>query len=149
MDIFTCDKRVVRGGVLVCFEGQVMSVDEAEALGLAGAPASPESPAAPKEPTAAEIKADLDALGIAYDKKAKKDVLKALLAEAQTTSIAPENPAGGDGSADKGAQADQANGADGAQADQANADGAADHGTADVPPDSDSAAAQADDGGDE
>lgn len=138
MDIFTCDKRVVRDGRLVCFEGQVMSNEEAEALGLAGAPASPEAPAAPKEPTAAEIKAELDALGIAYDKKAKKDVLKALLAEVKAAPVAPENPAGGDGSADEGAQTDQAN-----------ADGAADHGAADVPLDSDNAAGQAGDGGDE
>lgn len=135
MDIFTCDKRVVRDGRLVCFEGQRMSIDKAEALGLVGAPASP---AEPKEPTAAEIKAELDALGIAYDKKAKKDALKALLAEAQTAPVAPENPAGGDGSAGEGTQTDQAN-----------ADGAADHGTADVPPDSGSAPAQAGDGGDE
>lgn len=133
--MFVCPERVVRDERLVCFAGQVLSDEEAEALGLAGAPASP---AAPKEPTAAEIKAELDALGIAYDKKAKKDALKALLAEAQTAPVAPENPAVGDGSADEGAQTDQAN-----------ADGAADHGTADVPPDSGSAPAQAGDGGDE
>ena len=131
MDIFTCDKRVVRGGRLVCFEGQTMSVDEAEALGLTGAPASPED-AAPKEPTAAEIKAELDALGVAYDKKAKKDVLKALLAKAHAAPVAPESPAD-----------------EGPRTDQANADGAADHGTTDVPPDSDGAAGQAGDGGDE
>lgn len=131
MDIFTCDKRVVRGGRLVCFAGQIMSEEEAEALGLTGAPASPED-AAPKEPTAAEIKAELDALGVAYDKKAKKADLKALLAEAQAAPVAPENPAD-----------------EGPQTDQANADGAADHGTADVPPDSDAAAGQAGDGGDE
>lgn len=137
MDIFTCDKRVVRDGRLVCFEGQTMSVDEAEALGLTGAPASPED-AAPKEPTAAEIKAELDALGVAYDKKAKKDVLKALLAKAQAAPAAPENPAGGDGSANAGAQADQAN-----------ADRQPGQGAPDVPDDPDSAADQAGDGGDE
>lgn len=138
MDIFTCDKRVVRDGRLVCFEGQVMSADEAESLGLTGAPASPDAAAAPKEPTAAEIKAELDALGVSYDKKAKKDVLKALLAEAQAAPAAPENPAGGDGSADEGSQTDQAN-----------ADGQAGQGATGVPDDSDSAADQAGDGGDE
>lgn len=138
MDIFTCDKRVVRDGRLVCFEGQVMSADEAEALGLTGAQVCPDAAAAPKEPTAAEIKAELDALGISYDKKAKKDVLKALLAEAKAAPVAPENPAGGEGSADEGAQTDQAN-----------ADGQAGQGAADVPDNPDSAADQAGDGGDE
>lgn len=81
--MFTCPERVIRDGKLVCFAGQVMSEEEAEALGLAGAPASPEAPAAPKEPTAAEIKAELEALGVSYDKKAKKADLKELLAEAK------------------------------------------------------------------
>lgn len=80
--MFTCPERVIRDGKLVCFAGQVMSEEEAEALGLAGAPASTEAPAAPKEPTAAEIKAELEALGVSYDKKAKKADLKELLAEA-------------------------------------------------------------------
>lgn len=99
MDLFICDKRVVRDGVLVCFEGQVMSNDEAEALGLTGAPASPEAAAAPKEPTAAEIKAELDELGVAYDKKAKKADLKELLAEAKATA-ALEGDQGDDDTAD-------------------------------------------------
>ena len=50
--MFTCPERVIRDGKLVCFAGQVMSEEEAEALGLAAAPASTEAPAAPKEPTA-------------------------------------------------------------------------------------------------
>jgi hypothetical protein len=87
--MFTCPERVIRDGKLVCFAGQVMSEEEAEALGLAGAPASPEAPAAPKEPTAAEIKAELEALGVSYDKKAKKADLKELLADAKAAP-APE-----------------------------------------------------------
>lgn len=97
--MFICPERVVRNERLVCFAGQVLSDDEAEALGLTGAPASPESPAAPKEPTAAEIKAELDALGVAYDKKAKKADLKELLAEAKATA-APEGDHGDDDAAD-------------------------------------------------
>lgn len=137
--MFICPERVVRDERLVCFAGQVLSDDEAEALGLTGAAASPEVAAAPKEPTAAEIKAELDALGIAYDKKTKKDGLKALLAEVQAASALPDDPdAGGSGSADAGAQADQANA--GPQPGQ---------GGSDVPDDPDGAADQAGEGGDE
>lgn len=84
--MFTCKERVIRDGKLVCFAGQIMSEEEAEALGLSGAPASAEAPAEPKEPTAAEIKAELDELGVAYDKKAKKADLKELLAEAKSAA---------------------------------------------------------------
>lgn len=97
--MFTCPERVIRDGKLVCFAGQVMSEEEAETLGLTGAPASAEAPAAPKEPTAADIKAELDALGVAYDKKAKKADLKELLAEAKATA-APEGDHGDDDAAD-------------------------------------------------
>lgn len=97
--MFTCPERVIRDGKLVCFAGQVMSEEEAEALGLAGAPASPEAPAAPKEQTAAEIKAELEALGVSYDKKAKKADLKELLAEAKATA-APEGDQSDDDAAD-------------------------------------------------
>lgn len=98
--MFTCKERVIRDGKLVCFAGQVMSEEEAEALGLTGAPASAEAPSAPKEPTAADIKAELDALGVAYDKKAKKADLKELLAEAKATA-APEGDHGDDDAADE------------------------------------------------
>lgn len=94
--MFTCKERVIRDGRLVCFAGQIMSEEEAEALGLADAPASPESPSAPKETTAAAIKAELDELGVAYDKKAKKADLKELLAEAKAAA-APECDQGDDG----------------------------------------------------
>ena len=77
----------------------VKAKEEAEALGLAGAPASPEAPAAPKEPPAAEIKAELDALGVAYAKKAKKADLKELLAEAKA-GAAPEGDQRDDDAAD-------------------------------------------------
>lgn len=40
--MFACKERVIRDGRLVCFAGQIMSEEEAEALGLAGSPASPE-----------------------------------------------------------------------------------------------------------
>lgn len=111
MDLFICDKRVVRDGVLVCFEGQVMSNDEAEPLGLTGAPASPEAAAAPKEPTAAEIKAELDELGVAYDKKAKKADLKELLAKAIAD---PEGDQSDDDAADDepGSEAEAGDGGD-------------------------------------
>lgn len=97
--MFTCPERVIRDGKLVCFAGQVMSEEEAETLGLTGAPASAEATSAPKEPTAADIKAELDALGVAYDKKAKKADLKELLAEAKATA-APEGDHGDDDAAD-------------------------------------------------
>lgn len=97
--MFTCPERVIRDGKLVCFAGQVMSEEEAEALGLAAAPASTEAPAAPKEPTAVEIKAELEALGVSYDKKAKKADLKELLAEAKATA-APEGDQSDDEAAD-------------------------------------------------
>lgn len=97
--MFTCPERVIRDGKLVCFAGQVMSEEEAETLGLTGAPASTEAPSAPKEPTAADIKAELDALGVAYDKKAKKADLKELLAEAKATA-AQEGDHGDDDAAD-------------------------------------------------
>lgn len=97
--MFTCPERVIRDGKLVCFAGQVMSEEEAETLGLTGAPASTEAPSAPKEPTAADIKAELDALGVAYDKKAKKADLKELLAEAKATAAA-EGDHGDDDAAD-------------------------------------------------
>ncbi|MEC4294041.1 hypothetical protein [Adlercreutzia shanghongiae] len=88
--MFTCPERVVRDGRLVCFEGQIIGDDEAEALGLTGAPAPASD--APKEPTAAEIKAELDELGVAYDRKAKKGELVELLAAAKATPAAPEKP---------------------------------------------------------
>lgn len=97
--MFTCPERVIRDGKLVCFAGQVMSEEEAETLGLTGAPASTEATSAPKEPTAADIKAELDALGVAYDKKAKKADLKELLAETKATA-APEGDHGDDDAAD-------------------------------------------------
>lgn len=97
--MFTCPERVIRDGKLVCFAGQVMSEEEAETLGLTGAPASTEAPSAPKEPTAADIKAELDELGVAYDKKAKKADLKELLAEAKATA-ALEGDQGDDDTAD-------------------------------------------------
>ena len=58
--MFTCKARVIRDGRLVCFAGQVMSDDEAEALGLTGAPASPEgAEAAPaKKPRRRPAKAE-------------------------------------------------------------------------------------------
>lgn len=109
--MFTCPERVIRDGRLVCFAGQVMSEEEAEALGLTGAPASAEAPAAPKEPTAAEIKAELDELGVAYDKKAKKADLKELLAKA---IAAPEGDQSDDDAADDepGSEAEAGDGGD-------------------------------------
>ncbi len=58
--MFTCKERVIRDGRLVCFAGQVMSEEEAEALGLAGSPASPEdAEAAPvKKPRRRVAKAE-------------------------------------------------------------------------------------------
>lgn len=129
--MFICPDRVVRDGRLMCFAGQVLSDTEAEALGLAGAPASPVAAGAPKEPTAAEIKAELDTLGVAYDKKAKKDALKDLLAEVLAAPAAPES------NADEGT------------ADQVSAEGQPDQGGTDVPTDPDGAADQAGGGEDE
>lgn len=110
--MFACKERVIRDGRLVCFAGQIMSEEEAEALGLAGAPASPESPAAPKEQTAAEIKAELDALGIAYDKRAKKDVLKELLAEAKSVPAVPDCDSDDDDADEPGTEEEAGDGGD-------------------------------------
>ncbi len=92
--MFTCKERVVRDGRLVCFAGQVMSEEEAEALGLAGGPASPGE--APKAPTISDLKAELDELGVAYDKRAKKGELEELLKAAKSAQPVPDPDEGGD-----------------------------------------------------
>lgn len=84
--MFTCKERIVRDGRLVCFKGQVMSDDEAAALGIS----DPADDAAeqPEGPTVAQLKGRLDELGVPYDKKAKKTVLEELLAQAEARNAA-------------------------------------------------------------
>lgn len=86
---YTCPARVERDGVLVAFEGEVMTAQEASERGLlprgddtasvvASAPAETAgedgtaADAEPKVPTNAEIRAILDERGVAYDKKANQ-----------------------------------------------------------------------------
>lgn len=113
---YTSPARVERDGVLVAFEGEVMTAQEAaergllprgddtasvvasapaEAVGEAGTPAQAE----PKVPTNAEIRAILDERGVAYDKKANKAALLELLAASETT----DDLAGDDVAEDAGA----------------------------------------------
>lgn len=113
---YTSPARVERDGVLVAFEGEIMTAEEAaergllprgddtasvvasapaEAVGEDGATAETE----PKVPTNAEIRAILDERGVAYDKKANKAALLELLA----TSEQADDLTGDDGSDDAGA----------------------------------------------
>lgn len=113
---YTSPARVERDGVLVAFEGEVMTAREAaergllprgddtasvvasapaETAGEAGTPAEAE----PRVPTNAEIRAILDERGVAYDKKANKAALLELLAASETT----DDLAGDDVAEDAGA----------------------------------------------
>lgn len=113
---YTSPARVERDGVLVAFEGEVMTAREAaergllprgrgaasvvasapaEAVGEDGTPAQAE----PRVPTNAEIRAILDERGVAYDKKANKAALLELLAASETT----DDLAGDDVAEDAGA----------------------------------------------
>lgn len=113
---YTSPARVERDGVLVAFEGEVMTAREAAERGLlprgddtasvvASAPAETAGDAGtaadaePKVPTNAEIRAILDERGVAYDKKANKAALLELLAESETA----DDPTGDDDAGDAGA----------------------------------------------
>lgn len=113
---YTCPARVERDGVLVAFEGEVMTAQEASERGLlprgddtasvvASAPAETAgedgtaADAEPKVPTNAEIRAILDERGVAYDKKANKAALLELLAASEQA----DDLTGDDGSDDAGA----------------------------------------------
>lgn len=92
--IYTAPARVVRDGLLVCFEGEKMTMDEAQRRGLepeAKPPAKAEEPA-PAEPAdrLAELKAmtraELVALAAESGVKHAKDANKAVIAEAIAAS---------------------------------------------------------------
>lgn len=59
---YICKKRIVKDGVLVCFEGQKMTMDEARSLGLVAAPKKPAAKKAtgqkPGNPAATEGEAE-------------------------------------------------------------------------------------------
>lgn len=93
--MYTSHDRVERDGFLVAYAGEVMSDEEAARRGLlvvreshadgSDAGAADGNPAVP---TVRELKAILDARGVPYDKKAKKDDLIALVAETEPTDDA-------------------------------------------------------------
>lgn len=104
---YTSPSRVERDGVLVAFEGEVMTAQEAAERGLlprgddtasvvADAPAEtgaePGTPAKP--PTNAELRAILDERGVPYDKKANKETLLALVESSEHADDAPADGAG-------------------------------------------------------
>lgn len=94
---YTSLSRVERDGVLVAFEGEVMTAQEAAERGLlphGDDTASSVAGAAPDEtgvevgtpakpPTNDELRAMLDERGVPYDKKANKTTLLALVAETE------------------------------------------------------------------
>lgn len=73
---FTCSERIVRDGVLVAYEGQVMTAAEAEALGLAKAAEEP-------KPDRKAILAEAEALGIEVPARTPTDKVIALIAAAK------------------------------------------------------------------
>lgn len=95
---FTCDKRVVRNGVLIAFEGQTMTIQEAEALGLTKAEnARKQAPKRGKKEAVAEAKE----LGIEIPKKATiaqiDELIAAKRAELEAANQTdPENPEDGE-----------------------------------------------------
>ena len=110
-----CEKRVVKDGKLAAFEGQLVTEEEAVALGLAKA--GGEKPE--KGPTVAELKQQAGSLGITVPVKVSASALKKLIAEA--LAKAAENVPDAAGTADD-ADADAGEGEDG-DADQKPAEG--------------------------
>lgn len=77
--VYTAEERVVRDGVLIAFEGEVMTNEEAEERGLVAAvEEEPERKAkTPKE----ELAERAESLGIEVPKKATVADIEALIAE--------------------------------------------------------------------
>ena len=73
-----CEKRVVKNGKLAAFEGQLLTQEEAVALGLA----KPGGAKPEKAPTVAELKQQAKSLGITVPVKVSAAALKKLVAEA-------------------------------------------------------------------
>lgn len=76
---YTCPERVERGGYLVAFEGEVMTMDEAVKRGLVCD--KPENPKGGEKRKADWVK-EAEALGIEVPKKATVEQIKALIEDA-------------------------------------------------------------------
>lgn len=72
MDMFVSKERVERDGFLVAYEGEVMSMEDAEERGLLEAP---------KKGTKAALIAEAEAKGIEVPESATKAEIEALLEE--------------------------------------------------------------------
>lgn len=94
-----CKKRVIVDGKLAAFEGQLVTEEEAVALGLVKA----DGEKAKKGPTVAELKQQAESLGINVPAKVSAAALKKLVVEAleKAAENAPD-AAGTDGGGDPG-----------------------------------------------
>lgn len=81
---YTSPKRVERDGRLVAFEGEVMTMADAEKRGLVAPVAANAKEAKPKGPTKDELAARLKELGVEFPAKASKAELESLLAAASS-----------------------------------------------------------------
>ncbi|WP_225748997.1 MULTISPECIES: hypothetical protein [unclassified Paraeggerthella] len=77
--VYTAEERVVRDGVLIAFEGEVMTNEEAEARGLIAA--VEEEPGRKAKTPKEELAERAGALGIEVPKKATVAEIEALIAE--------------------------------------------------------------------
>lgn len=76
--MFTANKRIVRNGHLICFEGETMTDEEAAYRGLHALPVD-ETEVEPQDMTVAELREHLEERGIKAPRGAKKKDLLALL----------------------------------------------------------------------
>ncbi|MBQ3748774.1 MAG: hypothetical protein IJI68_00900 [Eggerthellaceae bacterium] len=80
-EMYTSPERVERGGWLVAFEGEVMTMDEAVKRGLVSREPEPEEPKGGEKRKADWVK-EAEALGIEVPKKATVEQIKALIEDA-------------------------------------------------------------------
>lgn len=102
---YTSPKRVERKGVLVAFEGEVMTMEEAERRELVNSEKVEAKQKADASPNRKDLIDEAEALGIVVPSKATKDAVAALIADKQAELAAASVPdddavASGDGTSE-------------------------------------------------